>query len=415
MKLALITPEVISRPAGGGQMRLFQLQVVLSRIAQGNIVTWDLNVRGSHDAVAASQVALSSQTARTEPVRHPLGFLRDVATLALHQVPSFSVRALDDAQRDRLLAWIDREKPTHAVVIHPCATDLVPMLRLRGIKVFIDCQNVESDLARQLITLARDRRERLSAIARWRVVTRWEERYFPLAEEVWLPSTLDTERQRHVCAGRVRVRCVPNALDLTRYDRRSGGGTHDIVLPAYFGYLPNAAAARLLRDQVLPAVQQAVPDARLVLVGRDKQGRAQALAREPDVVVTGEVPDTLPYLEKAGVVAVPILQGGGTRYKILEAIALGLPVVTTPLGCEGLGVRDGEHLLVRDIGGFADAIVSIFRNPDEGQRIGASGRRLVEAKYSWQVVEKIIRTAMASPEQAGVSTEPVERVREARA
>src|SRR6185437_14800217 len=120
----------------------------------------------------------------------------------------------------------------------------------------------------------------------------------------------------------------------------------------------------IMKERVLPIVQREIRDARLVLLGRDPDEAAKRLERHPDVVATGEVPDTRPYLQRAGVVVVPILNGSGTRYKILEALALGLPVVSTPLGAEGLDVHDGEHLLIRNIDEFSDAILSILREPD---------------------------------------------------
>jgi glycosyltransferase involved in cell wall biosynthesis len=211
---------------------------------------------------------------------------------------------------------------------------------------------------------------------------------------VWVPSELDVGRQHEVCSKRTRIRAVPNALDLARYSPRQEGGSHDIVLAGDFGYAPNMAGAKILRDQVLPAVRQVVPDARLILVGRDRYGQARELQREPDVVVTGEVPDTHPYLCQAGVITVPILHGGGTRYKILEALALALPVVSTPLGAEGLEVRDGEHLLIRDIDQFAEAIVSILLDPAMGQELGHKGRQLIESCYSWEAAEKIMRASL---------------------
>ena len=110
-----------------------------------------------------------------------------------------------------------------------------------------------------------------------------------------------------------------------------------------------------------------------------------------DVLATGLVPDTQPYFRAAGVVAVPILQGSGTRFKILEALALGRPVVTTPLGTEGLAVRDGEHLLIRELNDFPEAIISLLSDPSRGRELGRSGRQLVETEYSWCAVERLLR------------------------
>jgi glycosyltransferase involved in cell wall biosynthesis len=96
------------------------------------------------------------------------------------------------------------------------------------------------------------------------------------------------------------------------------------------------------------------------------------------------VPDVRPFLERAAVVAVPVRMGGGTRLKVVEALATGKAIVSTRLGCEGVAVRDTEHLLVADDAqSFADRIVELFDDPVAGQALGDAGRRLVEAEYSW--------------------------------
>ena len=91
----------------------------------------------------------------------------------------------------------------------------------------------------------------------------------------------------------------------------------------------------------MPIVREAVPDARLILAGSDPFGLAQRLTRPPQVVATGEISDMRPEFARAAVVVVPVLNGGGTRFKILEALALQRPVISTPRGCEGLLVQAG--------------------------------------------------------------------------
>jgi glycosyltransferase involved in cell wall biosynthesis len=401
MSIALLTPTVVDRPTTGFKLRLAQLQTVLQRIDA--VAAWDIGRSepvdlaqpAQHQPVTAGQLRPNS---RVTPV------VRDSLALALHIWPRFTVRSLIH-QRKRILGWIDRTRPDQALLVHPYATELIPDLCRRGIRVFVDAQNVESDLARQLLQFTTTRAERVAALVKWLTLRRWEAQLFPRAHAIWLPSNLDAERQRRICQGRARIGCVPNALDMTRYELRPRVASHDIVLPASFGYEPNVYGARIFRDQVLPLVRHTVPEARLLLVGVDPSGAARALQRDPDVVATGEVPDTQPYLRGAGVVAVPMFQGGGTRYKILEALALGVPVITTPLGCEGLDVRDGEHLLIRDIDQFACAVTTLLKDQQYGIDLAGRGRALIEQSYSWTQIEKILRCALAMPRCGAV--EPV--------
>lgn len=401
MKVAFITPYVVGRPRGGGALRLLQLQSLLTQISDGHAFAWDLLLQGPFDLSKLPHDEPPGKDGPPAGTRfHPYRTARDLAALALHVVPSFIVRHMSAEQRTQVLAWVDSLRPSHVVVEHPFGTELVPHLAQRGVRVFVDCQNVESDLRRQLAAITPAPAGGLRSVLIRETIRRWERSHFPLADQVWLPSEVDVARQDAICRGRARLRCVPNALDLRQYVPRNHVGSNEIVVPGTFAYEPNVVGARVLRDRVLPVVTRDIPEARIVLVGRDRHGWARALERHPDVLVTGEVPDTRPYLTEAGVVAVPVLHGSGTRYKILEALALRVPVVSTPLGCEGLDVRDGEHLLIRDIDGFAEAIVQVLTDPALGRRLAANGRALVGERYSWDAVERILRSALL---EAGVT------------
>jgi len=117
------------------------------------------------------------------------------------------------------------------------------------------------------------------------------------------------------------------------------------------------------------------------------------LATRDDVIVTGEVPDVRPYYQQAKVSVVPLRSGGGTRIKILEAMACGRPVVSTSVGCEGLHVVDGEHLLVADTpADFAERVVTLLKDQALRERLSRKARELVESQYDWSVMgERLLR------------------------
>jgi glycosyltransferase involved in cell wall biosynthesis len=409
MRVALIAPWVVAPPIIGGlQIRFYQLQVLLARaVAPEPLLVWDLRERGPVDLAALP----SSDPTQPElsAFLPPRGLQAHLLWLR-HLWPSWVERSLA-SQRQPLLAWLAAQGATHVVLVHPYASELAPELKRRGLHVFIDCHNVESALARQLAALAATPAEAHAAQLRARVFRRREQRCFPWADEIWLPSELDLERQRRICGDRIRLRCLPNALDLSHYENErvppeapqvAEVATQDLVYPAEFGYQPNVAAAELLCERVLPAVRRACPAARLVLVGRDRYGLVARLRREPEVVVTGTVADVRPYLRRAAAVPVPLLQASGTRYKILEALALERAVVTTPLGAEGLAVRDGEHLLIRDVADFSAALIALLRDPQRARALGRQGRRLVEERYTWEALLPLLRAAL---EEAGTPRE----------
>jgi glycosyltransferase involved in cell wall biosynthesis len=150
---------------------------------------------------------------------------------------------------------------------------------------------------------------------------------------------------------------------------------------------PNVNGVLWFAREVLPLVHEQVPEARFVVVGKNPPAEVQALASDPRVEVTGYVADPMPYLEAANAFVVPLHAGGGMRVKIVDGWLWGLPIVSTPIGAEGIKVRDGENLLVaEDAPAFAEGTVRLLTNPDLNERLRVSGRSWVESHYAWQAV-----------------------------
>jgi glycosyltransferase involved in cell wall biosynthesis len=134
-----------------------------------------------------------------------------------------------------------------------------------------------------------------------------------------------------------------------------------------------------------PLIRAQVSDATWYIVGRNPNAEVRKLAELPGITVTGAVPDVRSYLASSAVAIAPLQIGSGTRLKILEAFAMRKAVVSTSVGCEGLAVETGEHLLVADQPvEFAQAVVTLLNNPELRTALGQAARLLVEAEYSWK-------------------------------
>jgi glycosyltransferase involved in cell wall biosynthesis len=165
-------------------------------------------------------------------------------------------------------------------------------------------------------------------------------------------------------------------------------------------YRPNLDGAAFLVKQVLPRLRERRPDVRVVLVGRGSSADLESF-RGPGVEVTGEVPDVRPYLSRAAAVAVPIRTGSGTRLKVVEGLAMGKPLVSTTVGCEGIDVRHEEHLLIADTAeAFTDELARVLADPDYGRTLGRAGRRKMVDAYSWdyagELLESLYRQVLGS-------------------
>jgi glycosyltransferase involved in cell wall biosynthesis len=236
-------------------------------------------------------------------------------------------------------------------------------------------------------------------------------RFRPFEQRLWravdgcaVTSPRDA-REVEAYAPETPVAVVPNGVDVDYFRPLARDvEPRSVVFNGVLDYRPNLDGAWFLVDEILPRLRARFPDATATIVGRGAEADLARL-RRAGARVTGEVPDVRPYLAAAAVVVVPLRIGGGTRLKVVEGLALGRPMVTTALGCEGIDVGDGEHLLVRDGSeAFAAGIGSLFADPGLGQRLGASGRRLMEAAYSWEAAAARLRSLHERLRQDGRSS-----------
>jgi glycosyltransferase involved in cell wall biosynthesis len=152
------------------------------------------------------------------------------------------------------------------------------------------------------------------------------------------------------------------------------------------GYAPCVDAIIYFCRQILPRVESVLGTVEVWIVGASPSPEVLALANK-SVHVTGQVKDVVPYYERSAISIVPLRAGGGTRLKILEAMALGRPVVSTSIGCEGLDVIDGEQLLIADTPEkFSEGIIRLLTDKNLYQKMTADARQFVETRYDWNLI-----------------------------
>ena len=163
-----------------------------------------------------------------------------------------------------------------------------------------------------------------------------------------------------------------------------------LVYTGQIGWYPNEDALVYFIEEIMPMVNQAIPEVKVLIVGDKPSNRIKELSQKDSrITVTGFVDDVREFMGKASVYIVPLRIGSGTRLKILEAMSMKKAIVTTSIGCEGLRVEDGKQLLIRDDPrDFADAVLSLLKDENLRRELGNNGRKLVEEKYDWKVVFK---------------------------
>ena len=207
---------------------------------------------------------------------------------------------------------------------------------------------------------------------------------WPETHCVLVVSEVDKTRWRRARPDR-KVLVVPNGVDCAavRPGPSSKDGPPVILFTGDMGFAPNVDAAMLLATRLFPEIRLRHPDAELCLVGRDPDPRIRKLVGA-GIIVTGEVPDMAPHLHMATVYVAPHFTGAGTRTKIFEAMAAGLPIVTTSVGIEGIDAKHGQDvLLADDQPSLVEAVLRLLGDTAEREHLGTNARLLVEQKYDW--------------------------------
>jgi glycosyltransferase involved in cell wall biosynthesis len=266
------------------------------------------------------------------------------------------------------------------------AAALRDLMRTRA--VIYNAHNFESGFRHELSAAA--------AMGSTRALRRYELGLLEHSSESWMTSAADIAAARELCPT-ARLRYVPNVVDVASIAPvRPRLEDHRVIFVANFVYEPNRNAVRFLLAEVLPRVWARLPDAKLALVGpglRAEPGHQSrelpALSDDPRVEVLGFVEDLRTAYASACCAVVPLLQGGGTPLKLIEALAYGLPVLATPRAVAGVDVRAGEHCLVADgPDAFAAALIDLLR--DGAPELARRGRELAADRYSIEALSALV-------------------------
>lgn len=250
-------------------------------------------------------------------------------------------------------------------------------------------EEVEVGVMYERMARAEGWRRRLRARLTWAKYRRYLN---GLCRRFRLCTVASAEEQRllvQTLTAALPIEVVPNCIDLADYGEAASDGLrhrepHTLIFTGSLTFEPNYDAMVWFVGEILPRIRQAVPDARLVITG-DHGDRP--LPATPGVVRTGMVDDVRRRIARAAVSVVPIRAGGGTRLKILEAMALQTPVVSTRKGAEGLAMAHGRELLLADTPqAFAEQVIALLRQPDQGRTLAAHAYRHVRATYDTAVV-----------------------------
>lgn len=258
---------------------------------------------------------------------------------------------------------------------------------LRGLPgpKLVMAHNVESQIWQRYFETEANALKRGYIGLQWRKFVRFERWAASEANLVVAVSDEDADRLRRDFGAR-NVAVVENGVDVQHFvPPATHGDPRQILFLGSLDWRPNLDAVALLLDRIFPAVREHEREARLVIVGRNPPEWLRRRGEtSPGVRVHANVADVRPFLAQSGVLAVPLRIGGGSRLKILEALASGLPVVSTKVGAEGLRLRSGEHLdVVPSEAEMPAVLLNAMRHPDRAHSQCRQGRQVVLDEYGW--------------------------------
>ncbi|MEA5510425.1 glycosyltransferase [Crocosphaera sp. UHCC 0190] len=287
----------------------------------------------------------------------------------------------------------------------------LPIIKNYPCHIIFDNHNVEAHLFAQPDRSQEPLTAQLKANLRLAHLKQIEGELTRQSDQVWVCSQEDAHLLGEMYGKETPIYVVPNGVNIDNYQTIRLGQCsppqdlektdHIIFYSGYLSYYPNTVAAELLIDEIYPKVKQKYSDCQLLLVGQfPTKKMLKSAQKDPDIIVTGTVPDVQPYLSLASVMVVPLLHGSGTRLKIIEAFAAGCPVISTAKGSEGIKAKDGQELLIRNtIGEIVEAIEKIWSQPSLRTKLTDNAYKLVQKEYSWegncQRIEKALATFFA--------------------
>jgi glycosyltransferase involved in cell wall biosynthesis len=388
MRILVIDKLVPYPPVDGGRIRVFNLLQHLSRHHEVTLITM-YNPSSGEDSGAT---ALNRFCTRVELVARQELSLREYRFRQLRGIlnrePMRSMIVWSEDMAEKISTLTENESFDIVDIQRPCLAPYVRRIssknRCRKILTLYDVPYVQY---RRIMMAERDWHAKLRIFyLDWLFSKRATLEYGGLFDKYVMVSELDRAtllRERP----NLDIAVVPNGVDTKGYPfLAEQPAKPTLLLVGKMNYLPNVDAAVFFCQEIFPLIKQRVPEAKLLIVGGNPRNSVQGLASE-HITVTGYVDSVMPYYQQSCVSVVPLRSGGGTRLKILESMALGRPVVSTTVGCEGLAVTHEENILIADDPpDFAAQTVRLLTDAELRARLIRNGRRLVETTYDWEVI-----------------------------
>jgi len=368
-------------PDNGARIRVFNFVKALSANHEVHLLAL---LQDDSDPKNADVLAQYCRTVSLHPM--PKSRKSLAASLWLFaRRPRSAITRFDPALYEKVQRAIDDIQPDAIVVSMVDVAEYVTFSRTGIPSVLID-HNCEFGVIQRLANLASSLSVRLRYEMTWRKFAAWEASILKQFDWTVMPNEEDKQKMQMFSPSVDNIAVIPNAADTDYYDPALWSPEPRVLV--YNGaltYSPNFDAVLYYKEKIYPSLVKIYPDIQLLVTGRYDGINVDALTSCPGIKLTGYVEDIRDVLYLSAACIIPLRRGGGMRLKIPEAMAAGVPVISTSMGAEGLECVHEKHLLIADTADdFVSAICQILENKTLVENLRRNARELVEQKYSWK-------------------------------
>jgi glycosyltransferase involved in cell wall biosynthesis len=394
LKILWIKTDFLHPTTRGGQIRTLELLKQLHKRHEIHYVCFDFGRDSEGPARSGEYCTQAYSIPHRVPQRRSFQFAVQLVTGLFSPLPVAVSRFQSRAMRKKIES-LTVAQPFDCIV----CDFLFPSPNIPDLSQAVLFQhNVEATIWKRYAKKARNSISRAYFAMQARRMESCERSFCRAARHVIAVSENDFRTMREDY-GVSHLSVVPTGVDFhyfspeAQHEKQS-----DLVFVGSMDWFPNNDGARFFVEQILPLIRRRRPTCRVAFVGRNPDPAVRQLARrDPDVIVTGTVPDVRPWLWGAAISIVPLRIGGGTRLKIFEAMAARVPVVSTSIGAEGLPVSNGDHLLIADEPSlFAESCLELLEDEDRRQRLASAAQALVAARFSWEFAARELEDILAA-------------------
>jgi sugar transferase (PEP-CTERM/EpsH1 system associated) len=389
MRILIITADLPYPPDQGSYVRCFNLIKNLSHNHDVDLISLH-NSSKDEEKIAelekyCRRVYLVARKFQPRVIQIPKVFYRFV------RGRPFTVKYTESKDLGRLLYEVTERKDYDVIQFE--SSELAANLRFvhprQKAKTIISLYDVNFLRYYRMYRNEQSFHKRIKYFLTWFPMLNWEPKMALLCDKTIVVSEIDKVLIKSL-EPRLDVSVVPNGVDTKAFlPCPLGERGENILMVGSMENEPNADAAKYFCNQIFPYIKENIPECTLTIVGKNPPVEILQLDVDPRITVKANVIDVKPYYKKNLVSVVPLRSGGGTRLKILESMALGTPVVSTSIGCEGLEAKNGRHILIADdVQDFANKTCTLMTSPALWRDISQSGRELVEEKYDWAGITK---------------------------